>query len=285
MSIGHLNYRALAQAFLAAVLVVGCSAAGPSSKDSKLAYWHLRLGKDYLSKKQAELAKTELLRSVKLDPGSAEAHSLLGVIYFLEGVNAVNFIDRRQCIHGEAADQQRQEANRLFRFAEQHLKSCVQLNKRSKNSAELNYLANVSIHFGRYDEAVAFCDRALEDIMYSDRHVTLGTRGQAFFKKGDLRQAARDLRQSLFHQPKFCVGRFWLAKVLYKKGDYDGAISELERVVADKACPLQEAHQLLGVCYLKKKLAVKAKAQFEECIARDAKSCVSLECQRFAKMI
>lgn len=256
-------------------------------KNTKLSRSYYLLGRDYFAKKQPSLAKSELLRAIKHNADNVDAHQLLGVIFFLEGVHASNFIDRRQCIKGEAAKDQLAEANTAFRLAEKHLGSVVKLSKERKKeeSDALNYLANISLHFEHYDKAVKLCDKALDNILYRDRYLALGTRGQAYFKKGDLKSAARDLRQSLFHKPNFCLGRYWLAKVFYARKQYEAAAGELRKLTADKKCPLQEAYQLLGLCYLKQRKSEEARALFQQCVARNPKSCISQECKRYAQLI
>lgn len=256
-------------------------------RNSKLSRSYYLLGRDYLAKKQAGLAKSELIKAIKYDPDNAEAHRLLGVIFFLEGVKAANFIDRDHCIKGAAARDQLMEANKNFRQARDHLTKVVNLGKKKKKieSEALNYLANIAIHFKRYDVAITVAGTALENILYRNRFLSLGTRGQAYFKKGDLDKAARDLRQSLFHQPRFCVGRYWLAKVYYARKRYELAEEELKKVISNSKCPLQDAYQLLGLCYLKQRKSEEARDVFQKCVARNPKSCLSEECRRYARLI
>lgn len=282
---GHIM-TLLALATLAVSLGSACDPTGVK-RNSKLSRSYYLLGRDYLSKKQPELAKTELVKALKHDPDNADAHGLLGTIYFFEGVHATNYIDRRQCIKGDAAKDQQQEANTAFREAEKHLGRVVKTAEKQEKveSNALNFLANIALHFQRYDDAIALCGKALDNIMNRNRYLALGTRGQAYFKKGKLKLAARDLRQSLFHQPKFCLGRYWLAKVYYSRKQYDQAVTELKKVTTDAKCPLQEAFQLLGLCYLKQRKPQEARTLFEQCVARNPKSCISQECTRYAKLI
>jgi type IV pilus assembly protein PilF len=265
-----------------------CDGNQSATKNAKQSYWHYRIGKDYLKKKQPDAAKNELLKAVELDDENRDAHHLLGVIFFLKGVHAMNHVDRSQCLEGKRAKEQREAANRVFGLAEKSFKRVLELGKKKKsktNSKVLNYLANIALHFAHYDEAIKLSSRALDNIMYTERQTALGTRGQAYFRKGDLEAASKDLRQAIFHQPKFCVGRFWLAKTYFKSKRFKDAIVELEKVVADKQCPLQEAHQLLGLCYLKDKQPQKARSQFEMCVSKNPNSCVSQECKRYGKLI
>lgn len=275
--------------FYAALFAVtlGACATDSSPKRAKLSNVHYQLGVDYLSKRMPDAAKAELIEALEYNDDNVDAHFYLGVIYFMEGVHASNFVDHSQCLRGTAAEEQRKTSNDKMREAERQLKRAVSLAKKRKRkqTEALNYLANVAIHFGRYDEAVSLCSRALEDVLYRDRHLALGNRGWAYFLKRDFGRAARDLRQALYRQPKFCIARFRLAKVYYAQGSFGKAAEALKRVTEDKGCPIQESYQLLGLVYLKQKRPDIAEKQFKRCISLDPASCVSTECKRYTKLL
>lgn len=272
---------------IAALLLVGACPSAQVKRDPKLSHTHFLLGSDYVKKKMPHAAKKELLEAVKLDPQNREAHELLGILFFMEGVGKVNTMERTQCLRGVAAEEQRSEANKEFRRSEVHLLEAVKLVDKDKKegSDALTYLANISLHFKRYDEAVARAKQALSNILYVPRHLALGAMGWAYYHKGDLGSAARELRQSIFHEPKFCIGRYRLAKVYYDQKDYEGAIRELKRVTADKACPIQEAHHLLGLALMKKKEPEQARTEFDTCVKLNPNSCIAEKCRRYAKLI
>jgi len=280
--------RTLALLGLAALVagLLGCPHQG-AVRNPKLAQAHYLLGDDMLRRKDAEGAKRELIRAVQLDPDNREAQNLLGVIFFLEGVQKLNILEREQCLTGVAAEEQMKEANKEFRRAEEYFKTVIALSDKEGriDSEALNYLANVALHFKRYDEAIALCKRALDNILFSQRQTALGTLGWAYYQKGDRVGAARELRQSIFQEPRFCLGRYRLAKVYFEEKAYEKASEELKRVVEDKACPLQEAHELLGLTLLKLRDPEQARVQFEKCDSLNPRSCVSEECRRYAKLM
>ena len=271
---------------LAVLAPAGC-ATHSTKRQASLSKTHVLLAQDYLQKKNPEGAKQELFKALKVDPESEDAHRLLGIVFFLEGVHAMNFVDRTQCLKGSAATEQRELASAKFRDAEKHLLRSLGKAKEDAQSKSdtLNYLANVALHFGRYDQAITYATRAADSILYTSRYMALGTRGWSHFKKGQHALAARDLRQALFHQPKFCVGRFRLAKVYYARGEYQQAAAELEKVVVDKACTFQDPSHLLGLVYTKLHRTDMARKHFNRCVTRNPKSCLSLECQRYGKLI
>jgi tetratricopeptide (TPR) repeat protein len=266
--------------------LAGCEHTG-AVRNPKLAQSHYLLGEDALRRKDPEGAKRELIKAVELDPDNREAHNLLGVIFFLQGLQKLNILEREQCLKGVAATEQMNEANKEFRRAEEYFKTVVALSEKEKrtDSEALNYLANVALHFKRFDEAIGFCRRALENILYSQRQLALGTLGWAYFQKGDRASAARELRQAVFQEPRFCLGRYRLAKVYYEDKAYDKAIEELKKVVEDTSCPIQEAYQLLGLALLKQGEPEQARARFEQCNKLNPRSCVSEECRRYARLM
>lgn len=273
---------------LTGALSVGVACNHTQTKtDTKLSRTHFMMGEDYLKKKMPDSAKRELVRAIELDPENREAQMLLGVIFFLEGLQKANLVDREQCLKGLAAEEQRKVANDDFRRAEEYLKTAVGLSEKEKRieSEGLNYLANVALHFKRYDESISLCKKALDNILYSARQFALGTLGWAYYGKGDRVGAARELRQAIFHEPKFCVGRYRLAKVYYDDKSYDKVIEELQKVTEDKSCPIQEAHQLLGLAYLKARQPDQARQQFDQCVKLNPKSCISEECRHYAKLM
>ncbi|MCA9666499.1 MAG: tetratricopeptide repeat protein [Myxococcales bacterium] len=276
-------------AALALALSAGCNGHGSAARKPKLSETHRLLAVDLLKKKNPDGAIEELVKALKYNPDNRKAHLTMGQVLFLQGVHAMNFVERTQCLKGQAAADQRNTANERFRRAADHLRKSLtesdDTEKKTARSNTLNYLANIALHFKRYDEAIELSNKALNNILYAARFHSLGTRGWAYFKKGNLDKAASDLRQALFHQPRFCVGRYRLAKVYYAKKQYPQAIAELTKVVNDKACTFQDPHHLLGLAYSKTKQSEQARAHFDKCVALNPRSCVGAECRRYAKLI
>lgn len=258
-----------------------------SARNVKLSEDHYLLADDFLRKKQADAAKAELMRSLELDPRNAKAHQLLGVVFFLEGVHALDFMEIENCLEGKAAQEQTELANDRFRRADEHFRKVLSLLGKDEEVDPdlLNYLANIALHLKRYDEAIAFTNRALENIVYGFQHYLLGTRGWAYFQKGDQENAARDLRQALFYQPQFCIGRYRLAKVYYEQQDFAAAAEQLKNLATDASCPLQDAHQLLGLILTRQRQPAEARAEFDRCVTLQPKSCSAQACARYAKLL
>jgi Tfp pilus assembly protein PilF len=234
------------------------------------------LGADYFQKGLIAPALEELLKSVELNPKNPDAHNLLGLVFLRKGAEAEELSIRVQCLKGEELSLQRQEMDSQFKKAEDQFREAVSI--KPNFSEALNNLAVVALHFGRADEAISLEERALANIIYREPFTANGNLGLAYFDKKDMVRAAKALRQALFEQPAFCVGRYRLAKVYYEQKEYKSAAEELDKVTSDKACPIQEAYLLAGMTALRLEERVHAAELFQRCVALAPKSCVAHEC-------
>jgi Tfp pilus assembly protein PilF len=235
-----------------------------------------QLGVDYFAKGLVGPALEELLKAVELNPANAEVHNLLGLVFLRKGYEAEELSIRAQCLRGEELHLQKQDMETQFKKAETQFREAVRL--QSDFSDALNNLAVVAIHFGRYDEAVTLDEKALSNIVYRDPFAAQGNLGMAYLYKHDYPHAAQALRQALFAQPKFCVGRFRLAKVYYEQKEYDRARDELEQVIGDSRCPIQEAFHLGGLVALRLQDRARAGELFSRCVQLAPRSCLAREC-------
>jgi Tfp pilus assembly protein PilF len=256
--------------------VAGC---GPAATrvDPEASQKRYLLGADYFNKGMVEPELEELLKAVELDPNNPDAHNLLGLVWLRKGAEAEELSTRNQCLKGEALALEKQEADGQFKKAEEQLTKAIAL--KQDFSEARNNLAVVMIHFGRYDEAVQLEEKALANIVYREPYAAQGNLGQAYLEKHDFVRAAKALRQALFEQPKFCVGRYRLAKVYYEQQEWDHAAEEIEQVTNDKACPIQEAYHLAGMVALRRDDRDKARAMFSRCVDLAPKSCLASECK------
>jgi Tfp pilus assembly protein PilF len=234
------------------------------------------LGADYFQKGLVAPALEELLKAVELNPKNADAHNLLGLCFLRRGAEAEEMSLRAQCLKGEELSLEKQEMDGHFKKAEEQFREAIRL--KPQFSEALNNLAVVELHFGRYDEAIGHGEQALANIIYREPFEAEGNLGLAYLNKHDYARASKQLRQALFEQPQFCVGRYRLAKVYYEQQDWDRASEELEKVVGDKACPIQEAFHLAGMVALRRQDRLRAVEMFQRCVQLAPKSCIAKEC-------
>jgi type IV pilus assembly protein PilF len=265
----------LGQLLLLGALAGGC---GPAVKqmDPEASEKRFLLGADYFQKGLVGPALEELLKAVELNPRNPDAHNLLGLIFLRKAAESEELSMRAQCLKGEELRLEKDSMDGQFKKAEEQFKTAVDI--KPAFSEALNNLAVVAIHFGRYDEAISLEEKALANIIYREPFAAQGNLGLAYLNKSDLARAGQALRQALFEQPAFCVGRYRLAKVYYEAKEYERAADELEKVTGDKSCPSQEAYQLAGMVALRRQDRQKAGQMFERCVQLAPKSCLAREC-------
>ncbi len=235
------------------------------------------LGADYFNKGMVEPALEELLKAVDLNPQNPDAHNLLGLVFLRKGWEAEVMTSRNRCLKGEDLRLEKQDMDAHFKKAEEQFAKAIGL--KADFSEARNNLAVVMIHFGRYEEAVQLEEKALANIVYREPYVAHGNLGLAYLEKHDLARASKALRQALFEQPKFCVGRYRLAKVYYEQHDWEQAAGELDLVTQDPSCGFQEAFHLAGLVALRRDDRDKAQQLFTRCLAVAPKSCLASECK------
>jgi Tfp pilus assembly protein PilF len=217
------------------------------------------------------------MKAVQLNPNNADAHNLLGLVYMRNGVEAEDLATRSQCLRGNALAISKQESDALITKAEHEFKEAVRI--RDDFSEAYNSLAVVAQHFGRFDEALTYANKALSNIIYREpwaAHLNLGV---AYLSKGDYVRAALSLRKALFDNPKLCVGHWRLAQSYKEQGELDHAREELELLFADKGCAgVQEAYQLGAVVALKLGDRPRAQELLRQCVALAPKGCLAQQC-------
>ena len=259
-------------------LMAGCASAprgDPEASDKRYL-----LAADYYAKGAHRPAIAESLKAVELDPQNAEAHSLLGILFLRQAADVEEMIERSSCTSDEEARLARQEIESKFKAAEEQFRLAV--NCRPTFSEAWNSLAVVSLHFQRWDDAVAAATKALGNIVYAEPWAAQANLAWAYFHKKDLMRAMQELRAALHANSRFCVGRYRLAKVFFEQGNLNGAETELEQLAADRACPIQEAFLLLGQINLGKETPEgrkRASEVFRRCVELAPQSCLARQCR------
>lgn len=236
------------------------------------------LGADYFGKGLIAPALEELLKAIELNPDNADAQHLLGLVFLRKGADAEGLATRTSCLKGDELKLEKAERDEQFKKAEERFKLAVKI--RPDFSEALNSLAVVSLHFDRFDEAIKYAQQALANITYREAFMAEGNLALAYLNKREYARAAKELRQALFVEPRFCVGRYRLARVYFEQKEYDRAKEELDKVTNDKACGMiQEAFHLAGMVALHQQDRETAHAMFERCVQIGDRSCLAQECR------
>jgi len=242
--------RALLPALLLPLLAC---AHGPNAKDRKTADIHHDLGVEALRAGRAPEALKEFEAAIAADPDFAEAHRGRGLVLDL-GFG------------------RRDEAEKAYRRA---------LALRSSYPEAQNDLGQLLARTGRYDEAIAAFDAALDDTSYREPFVARCNKGQALHRSGRHPEGLAELRACVTLAPRYCKGRRELGRAYLDDGRTKEAVEELESYArtCDKTA---DAHLQLGLARMRAGDVPAAREAFERCAALEAgaESAVGDECRR-----
>jgi type IV pilus assembly protein PilF len=203
--------KTLVALLLTTCVLTACTSTGvtrPTSRtdSQKAAEIQVRLGSGYMQQGKLDLAMERLSRAVQLDPRSAMAHSMLGVLY--EQIN--------------------DKAN-----AELHYKKSVSMRGNLGNVS--NNYGQFLCRYNRFDEADDQFQAALTDPFYGSHAVAATNAGFCAMKADRLEDAERYLRSALDKQPDYAPALLPMAEVLAERKQYMGARAFLQRYEASNA--------------------------------------------------
>jgi type IV pilus assembly protein PilF len=241
-----------------------------------------QLAADYFRGARTEAALEELRKALEIDPENADAYNLHGLIALKQGAEYLRQLETAACLRGADADSVRRDAMTKFREAEDRLKKAVAL--RPDFAEAWNNLAVAALHLASYDEAARAAENALKDVSYPSPELARANLGWAHFHKKSLNAAWKELHEAVARAPGFCVGRYRLAKVYMERGQVDEAAEEVEAVVGNPDCPIQEAYLLAGLVRQRRRDAAGARNLFEKCTIFAPRACIANECRRYLGM-
>ncbi len=261
---------AIALAFLAA-----CP--GPNKTDRKRSQARLDLAKDFLSKGQLDAAEKEAKKALGYDSKSAEGSYLLGMVDYLRAVRVFELLEVQDCLTGVDADALREDFDQYLLEADKYFATAL-----SRSPDEAEAMANrgvVATQLGEFDSAVKYLTEALADPSHLQNvGVARCNLGWAYFRKGDLVNAAKHLRQSLQFQPQMCLASYRLGRVYFARKEWDKAGEKFQEVIA-QGCPIQEAYLYSMKTFIEQGTPAEAEKLMEQCVALASKSCVAAQCR------
>lgn len=231
------------------------------------------------AKKQIDLALQDW-------PDHGDSHYLLGLILLHEGRSIIEFIESETCLIDESAEQQRGRADALHSEAhESFSKAAAVYGERDPGLGRAyNSMAVVSLYFHDHERAKAELDHALEAQFYTEKYSALANLGWAYYEQGDEVAAITELRQAVLMNPDYCVGRYRLAQVYLDAEMTEQALEEIERVIADERCPIQDAHRVAGIARMRLGFGSDAGQSFESCLEMAPRSCLAKACRQFLSL-
>ncbi len=244
------------------LILAGSCAHTSTDKDRASARIRYDIAMQYFSQNDLRATLRELLATVELDPELPQAQHALGLVYFSMG---------------------------RYDEALAHYNRAVEL--KPNFSEALNNRGIVYIELGRYDEAIASFKLALSDILYAEPHTAEANMGWAYFKKQDIDQALKHLRNAVATNPKFCLGYSWLAQVELARGEGGQAVAYCRRFekqclddenVRAKVPPgfVQEMKYYLGRAYQATGDVIGARDAFTACAKSGLDNDLGTRCDR-----
>jgi type IV pilus assembly protein PilF len=263
------------------LLALACASA--PRRDPDQSFIRYQLGVEYFKSQRLEAAVEELEKALAADPENADAHNMLGLIALRQGHDYVAQGETSACLSGRDAELVRQDATRRFRQAEEHFRRAVAY--RREFPGAWNNLAVAALQLEEWPAAVTAASEALKDSTYTEPEFARANLGWAYLQMKDTQKAWKELHEAVARAPTFCVARYRLAKVYFERGDMEQAAEQIDPVVEDARCPIQEAFMLGGLVHQRRKGRERARALFNRCADLAPRSCAAAQCRRYAQLI
>ncbi len=231
-------------------------------------------------------ARKHVEMALEIIPEHGNALYLLGLIQLQEGRAIIEFIESEMCLLDAAAAAQRLRADEFHRQAhEAFARAAIAYGEDDRGLGRAyNSMAVISLYFHDYDQAEGELEKALDTQFYTEKYSALANLGWTFYEQGDLVAAMTELRQSVLMNPDFCVGRYRLAQVYLDFDMTEEALEQASIVVADERCPIQGAHQVVGVAQMRLGQTADAQASFAGCLDLAPRSCLANACRQFQSL-
>jgi Tfp pilus assembly protein PilF len=242
-------------AALAAFAVLAC-AHGPSAKARRSAEIHHDLGIEALRAGRWPDALRELDEALAVYEGFPEAHRGRALVLDL-GFGRLP----------EAEKEYRRALALRPGFSEAH-----------------NDLGQLLARTGRYDEAIAEFDAALENMLYKEPYVARCNKGLATYRAGRRDEGLAGLRACVAAAPGYCRGRRDLGRALLEEKRTREAVDELSAYA--RFCEkIPDAHLQLGLARMKAGDLGAARTEFERCRDLGDGTAEGEECRRSLSLL
>ena len=213
---------------IAVLSPAGCATRTKRDVDQSQVRYQLALG--YFQNHHEEAAVEELQKAIQADPKNADPYNMLGLIALKEAHDYEAQAETASCLKGEDERLVRAEETKKLLEAEGHFHKAVEL--RPSFPEAWNSLAAVALLLRSWDEAIADAEHALGDAVYGSPVFARANLGWAYFHKGDLQDAWKELYEAVSRAPTFCVARYRLAKVYLERGATEQAIEAIDPLIA-----------------------------------------------------
>jgi tetratricopeptide (TPR) repeat protein len=283
---------------VASALVAGGCPSGPK-RNPKVSKTRYKLGHDYFVRatkarnpaarsRFINVALLELKKSIEADDSNHHAHFLIALLYIHKAQESLDDAHVQQCAGAEEAREYEREADELMGKARKHLLRAYKLRDRKDSRIALN-LSTVALHFKKYARAERYARAALSNIAYSTPYLARANVGRAQFERGQYKRAAKNLKQAVFSERRFCAGHYWLGRVDFALKNFKQAARRFEAALAccrkEQIAPIQEALLYRGLALMRFGKSAEALAMLQQCVKQAPASCIAERCKRSLKAV
>ncbi len=204
-----MRHERVLAALLACVLAGCVSSTGSrpakqgSASKASAAQLQVQLGQGYMEQGEFEIALEKLNRAIELDPSSADAHTVIAVLY--------------------------EQIGRPER-AETHYQRSLQL--KPESGLMLNNFGAFLCRTGRHVESIEHFRKALEDPFYRTPEAALANAGSCARKAGMLPEAENYYREALARKPRDASVLLDMADMMFQSGNFMSARAFMQRYQA-----------------------------------------------------
>lgn len=241
---------------LLALAAIFACAHGPSNQDRRAAEIHHDLGVEALRSGRAPDALREFDAALAIDDRFAEAY-------------------RGRALVLDLAFGRAEEAEREYRRA---------IELRPGFSEAHNDLGQLLARTGRYPEALAEFDAALENMLYKEPYVARCNKGLVLHRMGRKQEGLAELHACLTLAPTFCKGRRELGRILLDEGKVKEALDELS-AYARWCDRVPDAYLQLGLARMRAGDVAGAREAFERCRDVGERTAEGEECRRSLSLL
>jgi Tfp pilus assembly protein PilF len=256
-------------------LAAGCRG---TDGDAKRSQTRLELAKDFLSKHQLEAAEAEADRAISYQKTNDEAFDVRGLVHYLQALDTQRLLEVDGCLTGVDAEALREDLEQRLGQADRDFGQAIAISSDFGEAwSNRGVVANLQ---GEHDQAIAYLSRALENpSRLLNPGLTRAHLGWAYFHRGDMVRAAKELRQAAQFQPGMCVPTYRLGRVYFAREEWEKAAEQFQDVSEQAACGSQEASLYLMLTRLKQGLTDDARVARDACLALSPRSCVASRCR------
>ena len=238
----------------------------------------LAIAKDFLKKGEFEAAEAESDKAIAYQQSNEEAYLVRGLTKYLRAVQEEQLLEIDDCLTGVDAEVLRKKLDGFLAAADADFAKAAELAPDYGEAwADRGLVATLQ---GDADTAVKYLTHALADpARLGDIGLARSNLGWAYFKKGDVVEAAAELLQATQYHPHLCVPTYRLGRVYFERKEWEKASEQFQDVSDQPACHSQESSLYLMKTRIEQGLMDEARAARDACLSMSPKSCVAAQCR------